>query len=107
MESSNLQSLVTEILEPLRANPDGLLRKLLGDANYYKINGLIQSPIIKNILPIKLDPAQFIVGVVDKLETLPPEFWAELEIILMGVLQGDSESLAKAKTFFGVVVNEH
>lgn len=105
MESSRLQSLVNEVLSPLKGDPEILLKKILGDANFIKMNALMYSPIIKNFLPPQFNPVSFVAALLDKLGNLAPEFWQELEAILLGVLQGDEEATAKAKKFFGVVVN--
>lgn len=105
MESSRLQSLVSEILEPLKGEPELLLKKFLGENNFIKLNALMYSPIVKSFLPSQFNPVQFVSTLLDKLCNLSPEFWRELENVLLGVLQGEPEAIAKAKKFFGVVVD--
>ena len=105
MESSRLQSLVNEILEPLQGDPQILLKRILGENNFIKLNALMYSPIVKSFLPPQFNPVQFVAALLDKLGSLSPEFWRELENILLGVLQGDEEATAKAKKFFGVVMD--
>ncbi len=105
MESSNLQSLVAELLKPLKDNPEALLMKVLGPANYYKAMGVLHSPIAKAFIPKGFDPGVLIGGVIDKLDDLPAEFWADLEEMLLGVLQGDAEQTAKAKKLLGGVMD--
>lgn len=106
MESSNLQRLVQEIAQPLRDNPDALLRKILGTLNYYKVMGLINSPMIKAFLPKEFNPGALIGGALDKLNNLGPEFWADLEGLIMGAIQGNPYDVARIKKVLGVVVNE-
>lgn len=107
MESSRLQNLVSDILEPLQGDPNILLKKFLGEKNLIKLNALLYSPIVKTLLPVPINPAQFVANLLDKLSNLPQEFWHELETILLGVLQGEPEATAKAKKFFGVVMDEN
>ncbi len=103
MESSNLQNLVSDLLQPLKDNPDALLIKVLGPPNYYKLMGILHSPIAKAFIPDGFDPAALIASAVDKLDTLPEGFWPELEAMLLGVLQGDPEQTAKAKKLLGTI----
>lgn len=105
MESSRLQSLVNEILEPLQGDPQILLKRILGENNFIKLNALMYSGIIRNFLPPQFNPVSFVATLLDKLGNLAPEFWQEFETILLGVLQGDEEATAKAKKFFGVVMD--
>ena len=107
MASSNLQSLVRDLLQPLKDNPDALLIKILGQTNFYKLNGLLKSPLAKVFIPPSFDPAALIAGAVDKFEDLAPDFWDELETVLAGVISGDEEQTAKARKLLGgVVVDE-
>ena len=105
MVSSNLQNLVKDLLQPLKDNPDALLIKILGAPNYYKIMGILHSPIAKAYIPPGFDPSALIASAVDKLDDLPEDFWPDLEEMLLGVLQGDEEQTAKAKKLLGGVVD--
>jgi hypothetical protein len=107
MESSNLQKLVQEIAQPLKDNPDALLRKVLGTLNYYKVMGLINSPMVKAFLPKEFNPGALIGGALDKLDELGPEFWTEAEEMILGALSGDPGETARIKKVLGVVVDEN
>jgi len=106
MESSNLQKLVQEIAQPLKDNPDALLKKVLGTLNYYKVMGLINSPMVKAFLPKEFNPGALIGGVLEKLDALGPEFWADAESMIMGALSGDPEETIRIKKILGVVIDE-
>lgn len=105
MESSNLQSLVKDLLTPLKDNPDALIIKVLGQTNYYKLSGLLKSPVAKMFIPPAFDLANMIASAVDKFDDLAPEFWIELETMLAGVIAGDEEQTAKARRLLGGVMN--
>jgi len=101
MEYSNLQNLITDLLAPLKNNPDALMLKVMGPVTYYKLMGLINSPLAKAFIPAAFDPATLIRAAVDKLDALPPTFWTDLEAMLSGVIAGDPEQTAKAKALLG------
>ena len=105
MESSSLQSLLLDTLGPLEQNPNLLLMRVLGEKMFYKLYGLLNSPLLKSVLPVQINPEEFIVVLVGKLRDLPPEFWEDIEDTLRGVLDGDAAAYDKAKNFLGVVVN--
>lgn len=101
--NSNLQKLVLSLLQPIKEDPERLIVKQLKQDQmkmYYTAKGLL--PMVSKMLRMNLDPEQFILSLVDKLESLPNEKWNILEIYLIRVIQGDEEAINEIKKLLEV-----
>lgn len=104
MESSRLQTLVDNILEPIKADPEAFIKAQLspqGEKIYLGLKGLLALPFA----PVKIDPVNMINSLIQAIQNWPACNWSELELILRDYFNGDDSALIRVKNLFGVVVD--
>jgi len=96
MPSSNLQTLVNEVVERIKTNPAALLQALMGQDK--------KVLVLYRVAKQMFDVDGIIKKELDKFTAKTPEQWLEFEDLILGVIDGDEESMNTVREFIlGVV----